>query len=195
MDKTDNRVQLLNYGQRECYITLDKVGTNEQERILGREVVLPMSVSKNNWVSVNWNAVKETAFSGYYKNSKTKRGVLHASQAYNSYKNLARNLLMKGKLPEFTGDVVVLLTMVFPDNRRRDAQNYSQVVYDAMQDSGCLFKDDSQIVFTSISKVIIKDKSLIVGYVFEADKVERLPYQINAEYLNEIINNRGVNHV
>lgn len=195
MDKTDNRVQLLNYGQRECYITLDKVGTNEQEKILGREVVLPMSVSKNNWVSVNWNAVKETAFSGYYKNSKTKRGVLHASQAYNSYKNLARNLLMKGKLPEFTGDVVVLLTMIFPDNRRRDAQNYSQVVYDAMQDSKCLFKDDSQIVFTSISKVIIKDKSLIVGYVFEADKVERLPYQINAEYLNEIINNRGVNHV
>ena len=188
----DNRITLMNYGQRECVITLDKCGNSEQQKITGREVVLPMSVSKNNWVSVNWQAVKEKAFNGYYRNTKNS-GVIHATQAYNRYKNLARNILRKGKLPKMNGDIAVLLTMVFPDNRRRDAQNYSQVVYDAMQESDCLFDDDSQITFASISKVIIKDKSLIVGHVFEVENV-KLPFQITLDYLNDVIKSREVNY-
>ena len=177
---------LLNYGQREVYINLnDKVNA---ERFIGRQIILPMSISKNDWIEVNWQAVKSHAFNGYYANSKKgKTGILKASTAYNRYKALASHLLKKGKLPMLKGDIVVLMTVVFGDRKVRDAQNYTQVVYDAMEDSGCLFENDTQIKFSSTLKEYIKGQNFILAYVFELNKVTNIAWTSTHEQLLDIL--------
>lgn len=176
----------LNYGQQEVYINLnDKANT---ERFIGRQIILPMSVSKNDWIEVNWQAVKSRAFNGYYANSKRgKTGILKASTAYNRYKSLASHLLKKGKLPMLEGDIAVLMTVVFGDRKVRDAQNYTQVVYDAMEESQCLFKNDCQIKFSSTLKEYIKGENFILAYVFELDKVSNIAWASTHEQMLDIL--------
>ena len=177
---------LLDYGQHEARINLnDKIN---DEVFIGREVLLPMSISKNDWIEVNWNAVKAHAFNGYYANSKKgKQGVLKASTAYNRYKSMASHLLKKGKLPLLKGDIAVLMTVVFGDKKRRDAQNYTQVVYDAMELCQSLFENDTQIKYSSVLKEYIKGQNFILAYVFELDKIKNIPWTPTLEQLQNIL--------
>lgn len=50
--------------------------------------------------------------------------------------------------------VVVTVKIHFPDNRRRDSQNFLKIVYDAF--TGILWEDDSLIVEEHIYKYIDK---------------------------------------
>ena len=49
----------------------------------------------------------------------------------------------KGEYIKYTGPIEVHLTFTFPDNRRRDIDNYQKLTNDAF--TGLLWADDSQI--------------------------------------------------
>ena len=85
------------------------------------------------------------------------------------------------------GDIAVLMTVVFGDRKVRDAQNYTQVVYDAMEDSGCLFENDTQIKFSSTLKEYIKGQNFILAYVFELNKITNIAWTSTHEQLLDIL--------
>lgn len=67
------------------------------------------------------------------------------TQAYRTAKDAAYHRIrkaMQGK-DKLSGTVRLDATLYFPDHRRRDVQNYSKLVSDAM--SGVVFTDDCQI--------------------------------------------------
>jgi crossover junction endodeoxyribonuclease RusA len=54
--------------------------------------------------------------------------------------------------PMFDGELIVEITLFFPDNRRRDIDNYSKILLDAL--TGIVWKDDSQIVRATVEKKV-----------------------------------------
>ena len=85
------------------------------------------------------------------------------------------------------GDIAVLMTVVFGDKKRRDAQNYTQVVYDAMELCQSLFENDTQIKYSSVLKEYIKGQNFILAYVFELDKIKNIPWTPTIEQLQNIL--------
>lgn len=54
------------------------------------------------------------------------------------------------------GEIEMEIRLFFPDKRRRDAQNYTKSICDAL--NGVVYKDDSQIVRITITKTLDRDK-------------------------------------
>lgn len=51
-----------------------------------------------------------------------------------------------------TGPVILEITYIFPDNRRRDVTNYDKAILDALK--GVAYDDDNQIVSIAIHKFV-----------------------------------------
>jgi len=58
--------------------------------------------------------------------------------------------------PPVDGDVIVNIILYFPDNRRRDWDNWHKLTMDALE--GIVYHDDSQIQEAHVIKQIDKDK-------------------------------------
>lgn len=168
------------YGQ-----TLCKIQINGQE-IKARQVILPLPPSENKRLEVDIGAVRGFLGTYYSASKKTRRrGLMRNSTAYNQWKRAAETLLRKGKLPKIEGPVCVLLTVVFPDGRIRDAQNREKAVFDAMQDCTCLIENDVNVVFHTTERRIISGKSFLLAFVFPFGALEN-PFTVDEDYLQKI---------
>ena len=181
--------ELSEYGQR---MVLIHIGG---EKIRGREIILPMPPSENDRLELDYQGAK-AMFNGYYRNSRKtkKRGIFRNSTSYNRWINAARLALRRGKLPAIADPVAVLLTVVFPDNKRRDAQNREKAFFDALTQSECVYNDDVQVEMHSTTKKIIKDQSFVLAYVFKLSDMPSNDLQVNDDYLNEVACSLGTWH-
>lgn len=177
---------LPQYGQWDALITIQGV------KYKGREVILPLPPSENERLKPDWNAIKHTEFGGYYDhlNVRKKRGVLKNSTVYNRWLNAAKNLLLKGKLPQLKGEVIAFVTIVFPDHKRRDGQNRLKALYDCMtfdekKKSG-IYADDHLVTTGFFDVRIIPNQSFVVVHLVEKEKLPRFDFQIDEGYLNTI---------
>lgn len=157
---------MYGYGQREVYLTLNG------NKVKGRQVVLPMPPTENN-----------------RHQPIVRRGhpVLINTTAYNSWLNAARNALMKGKLPKLDGDVSVLVMVVFPDERRRDAQNREKALFDAFTQSGCVYEDDCKIKLHATMKQTIKNESAVIAYIVPYEALMLDDLMLNEQSLKDLI--------
>lgn len=169
---------LPEYKQCDCKLHI------QGHELMAREVILPMPPSENERLEVNWDGVKNYSFGGYYANAKrTKKGVLRNSSMYNRWLHLAASMLKKGHLPKLEGEVVVFVTLVFPDFRKRDADNRLKALFDAFTQSGHLIEDDSKIVLHTVEKRVVPSKSFVIAYVFERSKMPDLGIELADSYL------------
>ena len=60
-----------------------------------------------------------------------------------------------------SGDLTVEIVVVVPDKRRRDLQNFSDTICDAL--NGVLYEDDSQITTLLMRKVWGKEWELLIS--------------------------------
>lgn len=174
------------YGQWLCNIKL------YGEKIASRLVVLPMPPSENQRLEVDWEKSKEVVLGGMYANFKSpkKKGAMHNSRLYNQWKNAASNLLKVGKFEKLKGDLIVFVTLVFPDNRRRDADNRIKPLFDAFTQSGRLIEDDSQIVLHTVSKTIVKNKFCVIALVCERESLpSKLGFEMTQEHIEKLTSN------
>lgn len=162
---------LNNYGQRECTVTI------QGKQVKGREVILPIPPSENTRVTPN--------FACMYANSK-KKGALKNSTDYNRWINASRNLLRKGKLPIIKGNVTAYVTLVFPDNRTRDADNRLKGLFDSWTKSECLIEDDRFIDTVILNKKVIKGQSFCLSFVMSSDELSDLGLTLNKDYLDSV---------
>ena len=152
--------------------------------LMAREIILPMPPSENDRLEVNWDGVKNYSFGGFYSNSKrTKKGVLRNSTQYNRWLHLAASMLRKGQLPKLEGEVVVFVTLVFPDFRKRDADNRLKALFDSFTQSGHLIEDDSKIVLHTVEKRVVPRKEFVMAYVFERSQMPDLGIELADSYL------------
>lgn len=157
---------MLGYGQREVNLT---IGGN---KIKAREIVLPMPPTENN------------------RHQPVKRGshvALCNTTVYNKWLNMAKHALMKGKLPRIDGDVTVIFTVVFPDMRRRDAQNREKATFDAFTQSGCVYEDDCNIRLHITRKEILKDEMYVLAYVMPYEEFKLEDLLLSEEFLKTTI--------
>lgn len=164
------------YGQ--CNCTLNIFG----KEVKGRQVILPLPPTENRRLEVT--AVSNFV-STYYAGARKKR-VVHNSTQYARWLQAAATLLRKGKLPPYTEPVCVFITVVFPDNRVRDAQNREKALFDTMEKSGCLIDNDTNIYFHTTSKKIVKGKSFVLAYVFPASQMPVNPFEVSDAALQQI---------
>lgn len=162
------------FGQREVKINLFG------EWVEAREIVLPLPPSEN------------TRLEGRVKAYTDKAGKKHHSvrffnsRAYNQWLDYARHALMKGKLEQFDEPVCVFTTVVFPDNRRRDNQNREKPLFDAMTQSGCVYKDDCLIKQHFTREEIIKGKTFVLSYVVPYRLLKLDEFAVGIDYLTEV---------
>lgn len=76
-----------------------------------------------------------------YVNARGRGRIL--SKAGREYKQAVRILAMGARLPLLRGDVVLTMTVYFPNRRRRDLSNTLKVVEDSL--TGVAYADDSQV--------------------------------------------------
>lgn len=169
--------ELSAYGQRMVEITIG------DHKVRGREIVLPMPPSENDRLELDYQGAK-AMFNGYYRNStRHKRGIFKNTTAYNRWINAARLALRRGKLSAYEAPVCVLLTVVFPDNRRRDPQNREKAFFDALTQSECVYKDDVQVALHLTEKRVIAGKSFVLAYVFALSELPQNDLAVNQDYL------------
>lgn len=168
------------FGQSECTLLLFG------KEIRGRQVILPLPPSENTRLQVDVGAV-QNFLSAYYANSQTRRrGLLHNSNHYSRWMQAAATLLRKGKFEPYREKVCVLLTVVFPDNRIRDAQNREKALFDAMQKSTCLIDNDVNISFHVTDRRLVRGKGFILAYVFPRSELPANPFSVSDEQLEQI---------
>lgn len=156
------------------------------KEIMAREIILPMPPSENDRLEVNWSGVNSYSLGTYYANSKrTKRGVLKNSTQYNRWLHLASSMLRKGQLPVIKGDVVVFVTLVFPDFKKRDADNRLKALFDSFTQSEHLIEDDSKITLHTVEKRVVPKKEFVIAYVFERSLLPELGIELAESYLQE----------
>ena len=176
-----NNLENAIYGQTLCRITIGEKVIN------ARQIILPLPPSENDRLEVDFGAVKSFLGSYYSRSQRHKRkGLMKNSTNYNRWLQAATTLLKKGKLPQMLGPVCVLLTVVFPDNRVRDAQNREKPTFDCMQYSECLIENDVNVTFHCTDRRVIKGKAFILAYVFPRDALENNPFIVNEDYLQSI---------
>ncbi len=161
-----------------------KLKLNGKE-IMGREIVLPMPPSENQRLEVNWRKAKEVVYGSYTSSSRGRSysGAVHNTKAYNQWKSAAIHLLRAGKLPIIEGEVVVFVTLVFPDRQRRDADNRMKALFDAFTQCEALIEDDSLIVMHTVNRRIIKGSSFCVAHLVPKDSIGHLGFEIDDSYL------------
>lgn len=147
-----------------------------------REILMNMPPSENERLKVDWRGVANK-MSGMYAGSprKTMRNTTH----YNRWLHFASTCLKSGKLPLIDGDVGVIMNVVFPDNKVRDAQNREKAFFDALEKSGCVISNDTNIVWHSTRKFILDGCSFILAYVFPLDAIKNNPFFVDSSYLGE----------
>lgn len=172
------------YGQWQAFIN---IGTHK--KVPCRQIVLPMPPSENTRLEVNWGAVKNVIAGGYYSGFTTRRkkgAVVKNSTQYNQWVNASVNLLKKGKLPKLEGEVIALVSLVFPDKVTRDNDNREKALFDAIKKCEHLIDDDVQISTHTSTKTIIKGKNFVLVFLIEKSKLERIGFEISADYLTKI---------
>ena len=92
---------------------------------MSRALTLPLPPSTNN----------------LYVNARGRGRIL--SKAGREYKQAVRVLALGARLPLLRGDVVLTMTVYFPNRRRRDLDNTLKVCLDSL--SGVAYADDSQV--------------------------------------------------
>jgi crossover junction endodeoxyribonuclease RusA len=92
---------------------------------VSRTLTLPLPPSANN----------------LYVNARGRGRIL--SKAGREYKQAVRILAMGARLPLLRGDVVLTMTVYFPNRRRRDLDNTLKVCQDSL--TGVAYADDSQV--------------------------------------------------
>lgn len=153
------------------------------KQIKCRQVILPMPPSEN--ARLEPGAVN--GFGPLFANSKRgKSKRMHNSTVYNQWKKQAVTHLRKGRLTPLDGPIGVIITVVFPDYRIRDAQNREKGLFDAMEQSRCLFDNDTNVVFHVTEKRIVKGSSFVLAFVFPMSELGVSDYQINDEYLSRV---------
>ena len=166
------------FGQIEVDVTMNG------KKVRGRRVILPMPPSENTRLVVNYDGVHDLMAHRFSGSKKTKRGTLRNSTKYNQWIAGASNLLKKGKLPMLEGDCTVLLTVVFPDNRVRDAQNREKALFDAFTASGCIYKDDFNIKLHATHKTVIEGHSFVIAMIFKYGECDALT--IDEDYIKGV---------
>lgn len=172
------------YGQWEAFINVFG-----HQKVPCRQIVLPMPPSENTRLEVNWGAVKNHIAGGYYAQFSTKRkksAVVKNSTMYNQWISASVNMLKKGKLPKLEGEVIALVSLVFPDNVVRDADNREKALFDAIKKCEHLIDDDVQIVVHTSTKQIIKGKNFVLVFLVERSRLDRLGFEVSREYLESI---------
>lgn len=154
------------YGQREVNITLFG------NKVTAREIVLPMPPSEN--VRLEGRVIRG-------------RCMFHNTKEYNAWLERAKHDCMKGKLPMLEEPVTVFVTVVFPDNKRRDNQNREKPLFDAMTRSGCVYKDDCLIKQHFTREEVIKGQSFVLVYVVPYSALTLDEFAVSQEYLNQTI--------
>ena len=147
--------------------------------IEGREILLPLPPSENQRLEPRFRS----------------RGFKNTSQ-YNSWLHYANRALRAGRYEMIEGDVVVCMNTIFPDLRRRDAQNYEKAMFDALTQSECVYKDDSNVKFHTNNTLIIKGMALIMAYVFPLNQftttISFREMALDGDYISSVISNGGV---
>lgn len=169
------------FGQWQAYINI-----GSHKKIPCRQIVLPMPPSVNERLEVNWGAVKNVVAGGYYSGFTTRRkkqSVMKNSTVYNQWINASVNLLKKGKLPKLEGEVIALISLVFPDHVTRDNDNREKALFDAIKKCEHLIDDDVQISTHTSTKTIIKSKNFVLVFLIEKSKLERIGFEISNDYL------------
>lgn len=177
-------MQLDCYGQWQAFINI-----GGKKKVPCRQIVLPMPPSENTRLEVNWGAVKNVVAGGYYSGftSKRKKGaVMKNSTIYNQWINASVNLLKKGKLPKLQGEVIALVSLVFPDRVTRDNDNREKALFDAIKKCEHLIDDDVQISTHTSTKTIIKGKNFVLVFLVEKSQLERVGFEISKDYLMKL---------
>lgn len=173
-------------GQYPCYgqkVVRVHVGEDSCE---ARQIVLPMPPSENERITINYAGLRESM--EQYGRKRSKRGIFCNTKEYNAWLNLASHQLRKGLLPALQNDVAVFMTVVFPDNKRRDAQNREKAFFDALTQSECVYLDDSQVKLHTNRCLVRKGFSFITAYVAELkDLPVQLAYDLNNNVLEKIV--------
>ena len=169
------------YGQR--YVNLHF----GEKTIKAREIVLPMPPSENKRLEIDFQGVKQMLHHVYHNSRATKRGTLRNSTEYNQWLNAAAHLLKKGKYPVIDCKVAILITVVFPDEKRRDPQNREKAFFDALVRSGCVIRDDCLVEFHTMKREIVRGMAFVAAYVLDMESMPDLDVAINKGYLAEIV--------
>lgn len=177
---------LEKYGQKPVMINVG------EEKIIAREIVLPLPPSENARLQVNYQGAKQMLIK--YRKYQKKTGVFMNTEQYKRWMNISCIALRQNRLPVITDPVGVLMTVIFPDNRRRDAQNREKAFFDALTQSRCVYADDEQVAMHCTIKKIIKKHSLLVAYVFKLSDLKTNIFSINDDYLKQIIDNIDKNY-
>jgi Holliday junction resolvase RusA-like endonuclease len=96
------------------------------------EITLPLPPSTNN----------------LYRNVPGKGRVLNKQGR--EYKQAARMVAMGARPPMLRGDVLLCMTVYFPNRRRRDLSNTLKIVEDALK--GIAYADDSQVARIELTR-------------------------------------------
>lgn len=163
------------FRQRQAVIKLDG------QEVKAREILLSMPPSENERLKVDWRGVSNKLTNAY---ANSRRGTLKNSTHYNRWLTFASCCLKAGKPPIIRGDVGCILNVIFPDNHIRDAQNREKAFFDALEKSGCVIENDTNIVWHSTRKIIIPEYSFILAYVFSMAEIKSLPFFVNDAYLH-----------
>ena len=162
-----------NFRQSNCVISM------YGQEIECREILLSMPPSENERLTIDWRGAQNALTRSYSKS----RRALKNSTDYNRWLNFASACLKCGQPPKIEGDVGCILNVVFPDNKVRDAQNREKAFFDALEKSGCVIENDTNIVWHTTNKIILPRYSFILAYVFSMDAVKNCPFFINGDYL------------
>ena len=172
------------YGQWQAFINI-----GGKKKVPCRQIVLPMPPSENTRLEVNWQAVKNVVAGGYYSGFTTKRkkqAVVKNSTLYNQWVNASINMLKKGQLPKLEGEVIALVSLVFPDHVTRDNDNREKALFDAIKKCDHLIDDDVQISTHTSTKTIIKGKNFVLVFLVEKSQLERIGFEVSNEYLLKV---------
>lgn len=167
------QVEGLRFGQRPVSICIDNTFLE------GREILLPLPPSENKRIEPRFRS----------------KGFKNTAE-YSSWLNYASHELKAGRYTQIENEVVVCINTIFPDLRKRDAQNYEKPLFDAMTQSECVYSDDSKVKFHTNSTLIVKDMRLILAYVFPFSDFIKTDFfgkiSVNAEYVGSIIGKGGI---
>jgi len=107
----------------------------------------------NNPISVN-NYLKNTQYGRRFMPPKTKEYVEIVQTTSKKYLLMNFSSLEQAQLPT-TKPLSMTLTYYFKDKRRRDVDNYSKCILDALQT--IIYNDDNQIQHLTLSKYIDRE--------------------------------------
>lgn len=172
------------YGQEAAYLSF----AGKTEPVLARRILLPLPPSENNRLMMGYNpaAAANTPSMGYRSQFNRHKKRMINTPVYRKFLNEARSLLLKGQFPPIDGPVAVFITFVFPDNRRRDAQNYEKPLFDAFTQSERVYKDDCQIFFHTTEKIVIPGYSLALAFVTRLSDIPDLECRVNHSYMKDL---------